>query len=161
VSEKLLYLDSSALVKLIVPERETHALRERLALTPERASSRLAVVELTRALRRLNAPGEVRRRAAAVLERIGLIQVDQAILDLASELEPPTLRSLDAIHLATALRLGPDLDALVTYDALLARAARDHGLQSSHRPERFGTDHFLPRSCRLRCKPETPAEDAI
>lgn len=128
MSEKLLYLDSSALVKLIVPERETRPLQERLALTSERASSKLAIVELTRALRRLRAPAEVRRRAAEVLEHIGLIQVDDAILDLASELDPPELRSLDAIHLATALRIGPDLDAFVSYDTRLAQAARDHGL---------------------------------
>jgi uncharacterized protein len=128
VNENLLYLDSSALVKLIVAEKESHALQERLALTPERASSRLAVVELTRALRRVHAPAEVRRRAADVLERIGLIQVDDAILDAASELDPPALRSLDAIHLATALRIGPDLDAFVTYDTRLAQAARDLGL---------------------------------
>jgi predicted nucleic acid-binding protein len=131
VSEKLLYLDSSALVKLIVPERETLPLRERLALTPDRASSKLAVVELTRALRRLRAPPEVRRRAADVLAHIGLIQVDDAILDLASELDPPTLRSLDAIHLATALRIGPELDMFVTYDTRLAQAARFHGLPVS------------------------------
>jgi predicted nucleic acid-binding protein len=128
VSERLLYLDSSALVKLIVPERETGPLRERLALTAERASSKLAVVELTRALRRLRAPAEVRRRAVEVLERIGLIQVDDAVLDLASQLDPPALRSLDAIHLATALRIGSDLDAFVSYDTRLAQAARDHGL---------------------------------
>ncbi|MGH9316542.1 MAG: type II toxin-antitoxin system VapC family toxin [Thermoanaerobaculia bacterium] len=128
MSEKLLYLDSSALVKLIVPERETHALTLRLASSPERASSRLAVVELTRALRRLRAPADVRRRAAEVLAHIGLIQVDDAILDLASEIDPPHLRSLDAVHLATALRIGPDLEALATYDARLAEAARSHGL---------------------------------
>lgn len=128
MSDKLLYLDCSALVKLIVPEKESHALMERLALTPERATSRLAVIELKRTLSRAHAPADIRRRAAQVLDRIGLIQVDDAILDSASELDPPALRSLDAIHLATALRIGPDLDAFVTYDSRLAQAARGHGL---------------------------------
>ncbi|MGH9365883.1 MAG: PIN domain-containing protein, partial [Thermoanaerobaculia bacterium] len=83
---------------------------------------------LTRALRRLRAPAAVRRRAAEVLAHIGLIPVDDAILDLASEIDPPHLRSLDAVHLATALRIGPDLEAIATYDARLAEAARSHGL---------------------------------
>ena len=63
------------------------------------------------------------RRAAAVLARIALIEVDRRILRTAATLAPPGLRSLDAIHLATALSLGQDLDGIVTYDQRLSDAA--------------------------------------
>jgi predicted nucleic acid-binding protein len=128
VSPGLLYLDSSALVKLVMPEPETGALLRLLAGWPERLSSALARVEVLRAARRVGderAPG----KAEAVLARVGLLEVDGAILDSAALLGPPELRSLDALHLASALSLGGDLGGMAVYDDRLARAARLSGIR--------------------------------
>lgn len=118
-----LYLDSSALVKLATPEPETAALLALLESWPERVCSALAVVELTRALRRAAMSPAVLQRADQILSRMTLIRIDDAILATAAILPPSSLRSLDAIHLATALSLGEDLGGLVTYDERLADAA--------------------------------------
>jgi uncharacterized protein len=118
----LLYLDSSAIVKLIVAELETKALLEFLKRWPDRVSSALARVEVLRALKRMGSPAGVRRRAARILARIALIRIDDAVLAMASRIAPAALRTLDAIHLATARSLD-DLGGIVTYDARLARAA--------------------------------------
>lgn len=120
----LVYLDSSAIVKLVVREPESPALFDWLAARPERISSAVARVEIMRALRRAGPSGAAgRHRAMEVLDRIALLPVDRPILDAAGELGPPDLRSLDAIHLATALSVGADLAGLVTYDERLAAAA--------------------------------------
>lgn len=120
----LVYLDSSAIVKLVVREPESPALFDWLATRPHRVSSVVARVEVLRALRRAGFSGaSVRQRAVNALDRIGLLAVDRSVLDAATELEPPELRSLDAIHLATALSVGTDLAGLVTYDERLAAAA--------------------------------------
>ena len=73
----------------------------------------------------LEGAGEARGRA--VLQRIDLIRVNDRILDAAGVVGPPELRSLDAIHLATARELGDELSALVTYDDRMAAAAREMG----------------------------------
>lgn len=119
----LVYLDSSAIVKLVVPEPESVALFEWLADWPDRISSAIARVEVLRALRRLGAAASARRRALDVLGHLAVMSIDRSILDAASELGPSDLRSLDAIHLATALSVGADLGGLVTYDERLAAAA--------------------------------------
>jgi uncharacterized protein len=124
----LLYLDSSAIIKLVVPEPESAALFAELRAWPEAVSSVLARLEVLRAIRRSPSPETTLRRALAVLERIGLVRIDDAILEKAALLEPPVLRSLDAIHLATALSIGSDLGAVASYDLRLARAARALGL---------------------------------
>lgn len=116
-----LYLDSSAIVKLVVREAESAALRRLLRAHPVRVSSALARVEVTRAVR-AQSPA-VRARAQAVLTRIRLLRIDDDILSTASMLDPGVLRSLDAIHLASASALGAELDALVTYDARMRDAA--------------------------------------
>jgi hypothetical protein len=118
-----LYLDSSALVKLVVLEPESAALREFLRGHTSRLSSTLAEVEVRRALRRAGYGAREQRRAAEVLTRIALVDVDRRILRHASALSPASLRSLDAIHLATALSLGQDLAGVVTYDQRLSDAA--------------------------------------
>lgn len=123
MSEGLLYLDSSALVKLVLPEPETEALFELTRLWPERVSSSLARVEVLRAVRQAGEEDVVLRRAEEVLARIGLIQIDTEILSAATRLEPRELRTLDAIHLATALSVGEQLGAMVAYDSRLAQAA--------------------------------------
>lgn len=124
----LLYLDSSALVKLILPEAETGALLTALGDWPQRITSEIAAVEIRRAARRASGDEAVRRRADEVLAGLHLLRLDAAILDRAARLEPETLRSLDAIHLASALSIGDDLGAFVAYDRGLAAAARQAGL---------------------------------
>lgn len=119
----LLYLDSSALVKLIAREAESDALIAFARAWPERVSSQLARVEVLRALRRVAASPATRRRAEDTLARIALIRIDDAVIAAASEIDPADLRSLDAIHLATALSLGADLGVFVSYDRRLVEAA--------------------------------------
>ena len=117
------YLDSSALVKLVVSEPESMALIERLKAWPERVCSALALTELPRALERAGLGAAANRRAREVLGRIALVDVDRRILATAATLEPRTLRTLDAIHLATALAVREDLEIVVTYDRRLRAAA--------------------------------------
>jgi predicted nucleic acid-binding protein len=128
LSEKLLYLDSSAIIKFVVPEPETDALLTLLADWPERIASALARVEVLRAVRRASAGEAVRRRAEEVVARIGLLGVDAQVLNAAALLDPPGLRTLDAVHLATALSVGRDLGCLVSYDSRLLDAAAAAGL---------------------------------
>ena len=125
----MVYLDSSAIVKLVVPEPESQALRQYLAAREDRVASGLARVEVLRTLRR--ARGDTRatlRRAQQVLERIALVAVDEPVLRDAAELEPKRLRSLDAVHLATSLSLD-GLEAVVTYDRRLQEAAAEAGVE--------------------------------
>ena len=126
------YLDTSAIVKLVVPERETDALLSALARWPDCVSSAVAGVEVHRALRRVGAAPAVRARADAVLSGLVLIRVDEPVLSRASALKDPVLRALDTIHLAAALSLGDDPDAFITYDVRLARAAEKQRLRVLH-----------------------------
>jgi hypothetical protein len=109
-------------VKLVVAEPETPALLEFLAGWPHRVSSALARVEVLRAVKRTGAGPAVRRRATRVLARVALIRIDDAVLAAAARVPPPELRTLDAIHVATARSLD-GLAGIVTYDARLGRAA--------------------------------------
>jgi len=120
----LIYLDSSALVKLIVTEPESAALTDLLRAWPDRISSALALTEVPRALRRAGFGVRERRRARQVLTRVNLVEVDRRILAAAATLDPPTLRTLDAIHVATALALREDLGGVVSYDHRLSVAAQ-------------------------------------
>jgi len=124
----VLYLDSSAIVKLVAPEPETPALVESLRGDPEVISSALARVEVIRAVRRIGASDEREEQANDVVDRIALVPIDDAILIRAARLEPSSLRTLDAIHLGTALSLGSDVSGLITYDAKLADAGLSEGL---------------------------------
>jgi len=128
VTEEALYLDSSAIVKLVLPEPETAALVARLRDDPEVISSALARVEVLRALKRIKATPAVRRQAERVLDRIALVRIDDAVVDSAAAMDPAELRSLDAVHLATALGIGERLAGLVTYDSRLRDAADRAGL---------------------------------
>ena len=119
------YLDSSAIVKLAVREPESLALRRYLRRRRPLVSSALARTEVLRAL--LPAGDEAMSRGRAVLERIDLVRVNDRILKAAGVLRPPELRSLDAIHLATAQELGDDLTALITYDGRMVAAAKQLG----------------------------------
>ncbi len=126
------YLDTSAIVKLVVSEPETDALRSSLARWRDRVSSTLARVEVHRALWRAGASRAVRTRADDVLSNLVLIRIDDRVLSQAASFKEPLLRALDAIHLASALSLGDDPEAFITYDARLARAASKVRLRVQH-----------------------------
>jgi len=123
----VIYLDSSALIKLVVAEPQSDALREQLRHDHEQIASAVVEVEIVRAVRR-HAPDLV-EQALEVVAHLAVIEVDETIRTQAGLLDPPHLRSLDAIHLATALRIGDELDALITYDDRLAAGARTVGLR--------------------------------
>lgn len=119
------YLDASALVKLAVVEKETSALEQYAIACDGLLMSRLGEAELRRAARRVLAQDSL---MAGALDAVYLYDVTRAILDLAGQLQPPDLRTGDAIHLATALTLKMHGLDFVTYDPRLARAAAANGL---------------------------------
>ncbi len=125
-SGSILYLDSSAIVKLIAVERETDALRTFLRPYPHRVTSVVALVEVMRAARRFGP--HAARQAELVLRALSSIDLSHHVTHVAGSLEPQALRSLNSIHLATALLLGPSLEALVTYDDRMASAADVAGI---------------------------------
>lgn len=120
------YLDSSALVKLVVVEAESAALRRFLRRHPLRVSCALARVEVPRAVREHGT--QAISRARQLLARVHLLRLDDPLLDSAADLDTAVLRSLDAVHLAAAQALGPRLGALVTYDGRMAEVAQALGL---------------------------------
>jgi predicted nucleic acid-binding protein len=124
----MIYLDSAAVVKLAHAEPESAALRGRLDERAETGwvSSVLTEIESFRALARY-AP-EAASRLPAVLDQIDLIDLDQRIRMLARTVTPATVRSLDAIHLGTALHVRSALTSFVTYDKRLLDAAQAVGL---------------------------------
>ncbi len=130
MSAEIAYVDTSAVVKLLVAEVETGALRQELARWPRRASSALLGVELLRAVRRAGLPA-LQAVARRQLASIHLLRLDQAILDRAAALEPGSLRSLDALHLASALALGEQLGALLTYDRRMIEGAMAIGIPAT------------------------------
>ena len=123
------YADTSAVVKLVVAEPESAALRAWL-LEPGRelVACDLVRTELFRVVRRV-AP-EVMVQARRVLETITLVQVSTSMFEVAGRVDPVDLRSLDAVHLAAALELGDDLEGVLTYDERLAAAANLHGIRT-------------------------------
>jgi uncharacterized protein len=127
MSAELTYLDSSALVKLAVKEPETRSLVQYLRRRRLWVTSALARTEVIRAL--LFDGSEAIENGRAVLARCEVLRVSSRVLDAAGLLEPLTMRSLDAIHVATALQLGGDLRSLVTYDSRMGEAARSLGVR--------------------------------
>jgi len=130
----LLYLDASALVKLVRAEPETGALLSFLAHA-DLLSSELALTEVPRAIIRaaaedpaLPAP-KLLGQAEAVLGAVALLPLDRALLIAAGALDEPALRALDAIHLAAAIELSP-IDAFVSYDERQCAAARLAGMRT-------------------------------
>ena len=117
----MVYLDSSALVKLVIAEPESSALRRYLGDEPERAACALARVEVLRAVRGHGSAALTRARR--LLQRLNLVPIDDELLDAAAALDPRVLRSLDALHLAAAQLFGDELTAVVTYDRRMAAAA--------------------------------------
>jgi predicted nucleic acid-binding protein len=122
-------VDSSAIVKLAVREPQSDALRKYLRRRHSLISSALARTEVLRALLPGGEPALAAGRRA--LDRVDLVRVNDRVLSLAGTLLPLEVLSLDAIHLATASRLGTDLDGIVTYDERMATAARSMGYRVS------------------------------
>lgn len=123
----MLYCDTSALLKMVIRESESDALSAQIAPATVLASSDLTRTELLRAARR--GPSASVPRARDLLTRLFLLTATPAIFDAAGVLEPLTLRSLDAVHLASALTLGDELEAILTYDRRMAEAAETLGLR--------------------------------
>jgi predicted nucleic acid-binding protein len=125
-AERITYLDSSAIVKLVVREAESATLIRYLRRRRPLVSSALARTEVARALLPLGAAAA--RHGQDVLARLELIRINDRILATAGAMLPTDVRSLDAIHLATATMLGPQLRRIITYDARMATAASALGL---------------------------------
>lgn len=130
----LLYADTSALVKIVLDEPESGALRAFIS-DADLVSCELVLTELPRAIRR-SAAADARMplrtlmtRAGEVLDALALLPLDRDVLVAAGALAEPELRALDAIHVAAASRLSP-LDAFVTYDERQLIAARGAGLRA-------------------------------
>ena len=120
------YLDASALVKLVAPEAESDAMASFVADHRSQSTSVVGFVEVRRAAGRR--PGVTEARVDDVLARVIGIAFEPALAAVAATIEPAALRTLDAIHLASAAALGSDLEAFVTYDRRLADAARALGM---------------------------------
>jgi uncharacterized protein len=125
-ADRATYLDSSALVKLAVREPESAALRRYLRRRRPLITSALARTEVTRALLPLGP--EAVRRGHDVLARVDQVRLNDRVLDAAGAILPVELRTLDAIHLATAQQLGADLARVVTYDERMTAAAKQLGV---------------------------------
>lgn len=121
------YLDTSAFVKLLVTEPESAALRTRLQRWPDRVLAALLRTQTVRALRRQGNDALI-GKARRLFGGLVLIRMDEPLLDRAGDLGPAELRSLDAVHLAAALSIGPDLGVLLTYDIRLRDAAAAQGV---------------------------------
>jgi hypothetical protein len=116
-------------VKLVVREAESEALQVEAGAWPRWVTSVVAGVEVRRAARRLADEPALRERVERVLGACALLNLNQEVLGRAAVLAPARLRTLDAIHLASALALGEDLGAFAGYDQALLEAARGAGLE--------------------------------
>lgn len=124
----LAYADASALGKLFLAEPESAELRRFLAGNFRVVAASIARVEVHRALRRAGAPQEVIEEAKRFFLAIDLHRSGDEVLERAERLAPSALRTLDALHLATALDFRPLPDCFICYDTRLGAAARLHGL---------------------------------
>ncbi len=122
--DKVTYVDSSAIVKMVVREPESEALRRYVRRRRPLVSSALARTEVNRAVLPLGEPAL--RRAREVLRRIELVRINNQVLSTASVMEPVDLRTLDAIHLATAAILESTLSVFISYDERMTEAARTY-----------------------------------
>jgi len=109
----------------VVEEPESSALATALAGRGPYVTSVVGEIETVRACRRAQIPSA---QVEELQEGLALIAVDDEVRRSAGAIAAPELRTLEAIHLATAISLGADLEALITYDLRLAAAARDAGL---------------------------------
>lgn len=126
VAGELLYLDASALVKLVLPEPQSQALLSELGHWQGHVTSVIGAIETRRAASRA---GAALARVDAILDRVSRLALGAGVQELASRLRPQELRTLDAIHLASAVSLEDDLGALACYDDRLAAAAALEGIR--------------------------------
>ena len=124
----MIYLDASALVKLVLAEDESSALTHWLDARNDvpNFTSDIALVEVPRAVMRFAPTALLHVRD--VLDTVNVIQLKEKVIHHAASLQPPSLRTLDAMHLASALQIHADLTAFVAYDQRLHDAALDAGL---------------------------------
>lgn len=127
MSADVAYVDSSALLKLISVEPETAALRRELNGWSRLASSALSVTEVMRAV--VRAAPSLMPIASALLATVDLVAVTRARLQEAGLLQPPLLRTLDGLHLASARALGGSVGVVITYDRRMAAAASFYGMR--------------------------------
>lgn len=125
---RLLYLDASAIVKLVVRERETDELMRYIG-GADLVSSEIAEVEVPRAVYLKTGDVDSVTRAATTLRRLSMVVLDDELRRQAARARPADLRSLDAVHLVSCLRLAEQLEAIVVYDRRLAEAVLRHGLR--------------------------------
>src|SRR5882757_2586592 len=125
----LIYVDTSALMKLVWPERGTEAVDAFVGDREDLISSALLTVEARRAA--LRAEPAALPRVDLLLDRFEFIHMSDAVIETASRLPDPMLRTLDAIHLATALLIRDDVDVLISYEDRLLAAAASHGLSTA------------------------------
>ena len=118
-----LYLDASAITKLVVEEPETGSLHD-FVRGRHLASSRVAVVEVVKAVGRANPEAD----AHPIFALLAFVELDADLAVVAAATGGTGLRALDAIHIASAMRLGDEVDTFVTYDVRQASAARAIGL---------------------------------
>lgn len=121
------YVDASALVKLIIAEPESDALRRYLGGGPPLYSSRIAAVEVRRAVAR-QVERDASEQVEALLSAVRFVELDEPMSRAAALAQPPSLRTLDAIHLASATSIADEVHVVVAYNARLAAAARRAGL---------------------------------
>ena len=130
----MIYMDTSALAKLLIAEPETPELHTWLAAQIDQgesaATSALGRVELMRTVARYGDIGQA-DRARYLLDGLDILPLTEPIMTLAESLGPATLRSLDAIHLAAAAYVGQELTVVVTYDHRLMNGCRDIGIATA------------------------------
>ena len=124
---RILYLDASAIVKLVIRERETDRLIEYVG-DAALVSSEVSDVEVPRAAYLKTGDSEAIARAEAAMRRFSLVALDAELRHEAARVRPADLRTLDAIHLASCLRVRAQVDAVLAYDRKLTAALRTHGL---------------------------------
>ena len=124
----MIYLDTSALLQLVFEEDESSALAEWIAERVEtpKISSDVSITELLRTCRRIDEAAV--GTANLLLSGIDLLPVDRSVIEQATTVTPNELRSLDAIHLASALSVKAHLIAFVAYDSRLCSAALQAGM---------------------------------
>jgi hypothetical protein len=128
----VLYVDTSALVKLVIREAETEVLEEELRSWSDLATSVVTSIELSRAVARASTDSTVvvadEYTLLGVLASVAQVPLSDDVRATAASLGPVELRTLDAIHLASALALGDDLAGILTYDSRMQRAAVASGV---------------------------------
>lgn len=116
----IIYADTSAIVKLVVREAETDAMTEAATEWERIATSEITTIELPRAIKRARSDGRAQvaddRTVLELLAALEIVSLSDDVRAIAASAEPPELRSLDAIHLASAVTLGPGVAAVATYD---------------------------------------------